>query len=99
MKFLLVAASFLVVLAVVRAARAEEPELVSEIVVRVNNDIITRGDYLNAVKDFHEELLKQAQQSGKSVAEGEAEYERLKGTMLHYLVEDLRLEQKAKQMG
>src|SRR5215813_5609473 len=99
MKFLLVAASFLVVLAVVPTARAQEPELVSEIVVRVNNDIITRADYLNAVKDFHEELLKQAQQSGKSLAEAEAEYERLKGTILDYLIEDLLLEQKAKEMS
>jgi len=99
MKFLLGVASFLVIVAVVPAVRAQEPELVSEIVVRVNNDIITRADYLNAVKDFHEEILKQAQQAGKSAAEAEAEYERLKPTILDYLIEDLLLEQKAKEMS
>src|SRR5215475_2116022 len=99
MKFLLGVASFLVIVAVVPAVRAQEPELVSEIVVRVNNDIITRADYLNAVKDFHEEILKQAQQAGKSAAEAEAEYERLKPTILDYLIEGLLLEQKAKEMS
>ena len=78
-------------------ARAQEPELVSEIVARINNDIITSADYAQALRDFKEELGRQM--SGKSDAEVNAEYERLKPTVLDILIEDLLLEQKAKELN
>src|ERR1044071_2523836 len=80
-------------------ARAQEPELVNEIVARVNNDIITRADYLNALEDFKAEMARQFQQAGKSAAEINAEFEKLKGTVLDILIEDLLLEQKAKELS
>jgi peptidyl-prolyl cis-trans isomerase SurA len=81
------------------AARAQEPELVNEIVARVNNEIITRADYLNALRDFKQELARQMQQQGKSEAEINAEFERLKGTVLDYMIDDMLLEQKAKELN
>jgi parvulin-like peptidyl-prolyl isomerase len=78
-------------------AAAQEPELVSEIVARINNDIITSADYVQALRDFKEELARQM--SGKSDAEINAEYDRLKPTVLDILIEDLLLEQKAKELN
>src|SRR5215471_20547183 len=78
-------------------ASAQEPELVSEIVARINNDIVTSADYAQALRDFKEELGRQMQ--GKSDAEVNAEYERLKPTVLDILIEDLLLEQKAKELN
>src|SRR5215831_15225960 len=65
-------------------ARAQEPELVSEIVARINNDIITSADYAQALRDFKEELARQM--AGKTDAEINAEYERLKPTVLDILI-------------
>jgi peptidyl-prolyl cis-trans isomerase SurA len=79
------------------AGRAQEPELVSEIVAQVNNDIITRADYLQALRDFKEELVRQM--TGKSQADVEAEYNKLKPTVLNLMIEDLLLEQKAKELN
>src|SRR5260370_38473279 len=78
-------------------AAAQEPELVSEIVARINNDIITRADYVNALRDFKEELARQV--TGKSDAEGNAEYDRLKPTVLDIMGEDLLLQQKGKELN
>ena len=80
-------------------AQAQEAELVNEIVARVNNDIVTRVDYLNALRDFKEELTRQLQQAGKSDAEINAEFERQKSTVLDFIIEDLLLEQKAKELN
>jgi len=79
------------------AARAQEPELVSEIVAQVNNDIITRADYLQALRDFKEELARQM--TGKTPTDIEAEYAKLKQTVLNLMIEDLLLEQKAKELN
>lgn len=84
-------------LALSATSRAQEPELINEIVARVNNDIITRADYLNALRDFKEELGRQMQ--GKSEAEITAAYERLRPTVLDYLIDDILLEQKAKELN
>lgn len=97
MKFVLTVLSLTFVLALSTAARAQEPELINEIVVRVNNDIITRADYMNAIEAFKEELKRQLQ--GKSDAEIEAEFERLKSGVLDYMIDDMLLEQKAKELG
>jgi peptidyl-prolyl cis-trans isomerase SurA len=86
-------------LGVASAARAQEPELVNEIVARVNNEIITRADYLKALADFKEELSRQLQQQGKAEADITAEYERLKPTILDMMIDDMLLEQKAKELG
>jgi parvulin-like peptidyl-prolyl isomerase len=99
MKFLYAALSTVVLLAFTAPANAQEPELVSEIVVRVNTDIITRADYLNALRDFKEELTRQMQQQGKSQADIEAEYAKLKPTILDLLIDDLLVEQKAKELS
>jgi peptidyl-prolyl cis-trans isomerase SurA len=85
------------ILALSTTARAQEPELVNEIVARINNDIITLSDYQGAVRAFREELDRQMQ--GKSEAEITAEYNRLKDNILDYMIDDLLLEQKAKELG
>jgi peptidyl-prolyl cis-trans isomerase SurA len=99
MKFRIVVLMFALMLALVSSVRAQEPELINEIVARVNNDIITRADYLNALADFKSELAKQMQQGGKSEAEISAEFDRLKPTVLDLMIEDLLLQQKAKELG
>src|SRR5262249_44335985 len=85
------------VLGLATSARAQEPELVNEIVARVNNDIITRTDYLAAIDAFKDELKHQMQ--NKSQAEIKAEFERLRPTVLNLMIEDMLLEQKAKELG
>lgn len=97
MKFILPLLAAGMVFAFAAPARAQEPELVNEIVARVNNDIITRVDYLNALRDFREELSRQMQ--GKTDAEIDAEFERLKSSVLDYLIDDLLVEQKAKELN
>src|SRR5688572_1984957 len=97
MKLLILALGIGMVLAFATTARAQEPELINEIVARVNNEIITRADYLNALRDFREELGRQM--TGKSEAEINAEYERMKPTVLNYMIDDLLLEQKAKELN
>jgi len=99
MKLVITTLGIALVLALSTTARAQEPELVNEIVARVNNDIITRADYLNALKDFKEELVRQMQGSNKSEADVNAEFERLKSTVLDYMIDDLLLEQKAKELN
>jgi parvulin-like peptidyl-prolyl isomerase len=97
MKFLLMTLAAAFTLALSTPARAQEPGLVNEIVARVNNDIITRADYLSAIEAFKEELKRQMQ--NKSEAEFNAEYERLKSGVLDYMIDDMLLEQKAKELG
>jgi parvulin-like peptidyl-prolyl isomerase len=99
MKFLVKALACAVVLACSTAARAQEPELVNEIVARINNDIITRADYLKALSDFEAEITRQMQKSGKGEAEIKAEFEKRKSTVLDILIENILLEQKAKELG
>ena len=99
MKFFAAVLSLALLLSNVAPARAQEPELVSEIVARVNNEIITRADYLNALQDFKSELARQLQQQGKGEAEINAEFEKRKSSVLDILIENLLLEQKAKELG
>ncbi len=87
------------VAALTSPAQAQEAELINEIVARVNNDIVTRVDYLNALRDFKEELTRQLVQAGKNEAEINAEFERQKPTVLDFIIEDLLLEQKAKELN
>src|SRR5919206_280908 len=97
MRFVVTTLAMALVLGLATTARAQEPELVNEIVARVNNDIITRTDYLAAIEAFKEELRRQMQ--GKSEAEINAEFEKLRPTVLDMMIEDLLLEQKAKELG
>lgn len=97
MKFIILILAIGVVLGLAGPARAQEPELVNQIVARVNNDIITHLDYMNALRDFREELTRQMQ--GKSEAEVNAEYERLKSSVLDFMIDDLLVEQKAKELN
>lgn len=97
MKFIVLILTVGVIFALTAPARAQEPELVNEIVARVNNDIITRVDYLNALRDFREELGRQMQ--GKTEAEIDAEFERLKSSVLDFMIDDLLVEQKAKELS
>lgn len=99
MKFITTILGIGMVFALASTARAQEPELINEIVARVNSDIITRADYLRALDDFKDELTRQMRQAGKSEAEVNAEYERLKSTVLDYLVDDLLIEQKARELS
>jgi parvulin-like peptidyl-prolyl isomerase len=97
MKFILTTLAMAFLLTLSTSARAQEPELVNEIVAHVNGDIITRSDYLSAMDAFKEELKRQMQ--GKSDAEIMAEFERLKSNVLDYMIDDMLLEQKAKELG
>jgi peptidyl-prolyl cis-trans isomerase SurA len=99
MKFIVSILAIGLVFALTSSAQAQEAELINEIVARVNNDIVTRVDYLNALRDFKEELTRQLQQAGKSEAEINAEYERQKAGVLDFIIEDLLLEQKAKELN
>src|SRR5215211_4365735 len=95
MKFAIKLLAFAFIAALSTSARAQEPTLVTEIVARINNDIITSADYNEALRAFREELTRQLTQQNKSQADIDSEYERLKSTVLDYLIEDLLLEQKA----
>jgi peptidyl-prolyl cis-trans isomerase SurA len=99
MKYIKTVFLFIFALTFASAARAQEPELVSEIVARINNDIITRADYLEAVRAFREELAQQMRQQGKSDTDIDAEFEKQKDKILDYMIEDLLLEQKARELG
>lgn len=97
MKSMVLAAVATVALA--STSLAQQPELITQIVARVNNDIITHADYVRAVNDFREQLERELKERGKSDAEIAAEFEKLKPTILNYLIDDMLLEQKAKEMG
>ena len=99
MKYFTAISAAALALTFVGSAAAQEPDLVNEIVARVNNDIITLGDYNAALLDFKAEIGRQMQQAGKTEADINAEFERLKGTVLDILIENLLLEQKAKELG
>jgi parvulin-like peptidyl-prolyl isomerase len=99
MKFFIRALAFAVAIACSATARAQEPELINEIVARINNDIITRADYMTALNDFKAELARQMQQQGKGEAEINAEFEKRKSSVLDIMIENLLLEQKAKELG
>ena len=99
MRFWTTCLSMIVALIAAVAALGQEPVLVNGIAARVNNDIITRGDYVNAIRDFKEELTRQMQQQGKNQAEIDAEFEKLRSTVMDLLIEDLLLEQRAKEVG
>ncbi|HEY7914068.1 MAG TPA: SurA N-terminal domain-containing protein, partial [Blastocatellia bacterium] len=99
MKYIKTVFLFIFALTFASAARAQEPELVSEIVARINNDIITRADYLEAVRAFRDELAQQMRQQGKSDTDIDAEFEKQKDKILDYMIEDLLLEQKARELG
>lgn len=99
MKYLIMCLVFVTVLTLSSTAKAQEPELITEIVARVNNDIITRADYLKAVNDFKDEIYRQFKEAGKSEAEAEAEFQKVKGSVLDLIIENLLLEQKAKEIG
>ena len=98
MRFSTIRLSLIIALLSVAAA-AQEPVHVNGIAARVNNDIITRADYVTAIRDFKEELGRQMQQQGKSQAEIDAEFEKLRPTVMDLLIEDLLLEQRAKESG
>lgn len=98
MKFITVILTASLLLAGV-TARAQEPELINGIVARVNNDIITIADYNGALRDFREELTRQMKAANKSDSEIDAEFEKQKGNVLEYMIDDLLLEQKAKELN
>lgn len=97
MKFIITILAISFVLALTPRARAQEPELLNEIVARVNNDIITLTDYNNALRDFREQLTREM--AGKPQAQIDAEYERMKPTILDFMIENILLEQKAKELN
>ena len=97
MKLIIVILVLGVVFALAGPARAQEPELINEIVARVNSDIITRADYMGALRDFKEQLTREM--SGKPQSQIDAEFERMKPTILDYMIENLLLEQKAKELN
>jgi parvulin-like peptidyl-prolyl isomerase len=99
MKYLIASLLFLGLFIAPNAARAQEPELVTEIVARINNDIITLADYQGAVEEFKAQLAKELEAQGKSKAEIAAEFEKLKPTILDLLIENILIEQKAKELG
>ncbi|MEW6212060.1 MAG: SurA N-terminal domain-containing protein [Acidobacteriota bacterium] len=97
MKFALKAVTVLLVVSAFTAA--QEPELVNEIVARVNNEIITRADYLAALQELRASVARDLGQQGKNAAQIEEEYNRLKESILDLMIDNLLLEQKAKELG
>ena len=97
MKFLIMVLAIGIMFAATASARAQEPTLINEIVARVNSDIITKADYDNALRDFKEQLTREM--AGKTEAQIEAEFARMKPTILDYMIENLLLEQKAKELN
>jgi len=97
MKFIITIAAIGLLLVSSPFTGAQEPELINEIVARVNSDIITRADYFNALKDLKEQLTREM--AGKSEAQIDAEYEKIKPTVLDYMIENILLEQKAKELN
>ena len=97
MKFIITILAIASVLAIAATARAQEPELINGIVARVNSDIITIADYMNALRDFKEQLVREM--AGKPETQINAEYERMKPTVLDYMIENVLLEQKAKELN
>ena len=97
MKFIITILATGLVLASAASARAQEPELINEIVARVNSDIITRADYMNALRDLKEQLTREM--AGKPEDQINAEFERMKPTVLDYMIENILLEQKAKELN
>jgi peptidyl-prolyl cis-trans isomerase SurA len=99
MKFFVKTIALTIILALSTAVLAQEPELVNEIAVRINNDIITRADYLAALADLKGGLTRQMQGQGKSQAEIDAEFEKVKPTVLDAMIDEILLQQKAKEFG
>jgi peptidyl-prolyl cis-trans isomerase SurA len=97
MKFIITILAIGSVLALATPARAQDPELINGIVARVNSDIITLADYFNALRGFREQLVREM--AGKPEAQVNAEYERMKPTVLDYMIENVLLEQKAKELN
>jgi peptidyl-prolyl cis-trans isomerase SurA len=97
MKFIITILAIGFAFALAAPARAQEPDLVNAIVARVNNDIITLTDYQNALRDFREQLVREM--AGKPQAQIDAEYDRMKPTILDFMIENLLLEQKAKELN
>ncbi len=80
-------------------ALAQEPELVNEIVARVNNAIITRADYLAALQELKADVVRQLQQQGGNASQVEEEFNKLKPNVLDLMIDNMLLEQKAKEIG
>lgn len=97
MKFITTILATGFVLALAASVRAQDPELINEIVARVNSDIITLSDYNSALRDFREQLTREM--AGKPEDQINAEYERMKPTVLDYMIENILLEQKAKELN
>jgi len=99
MKFLAKTVALALALALSSAALAQEPELINEIAVRINNDIITRADYMAALADFRSGLERQMQAQGKGKAEIDAEFDKVKPSILDAMIDEILLQQKAKEFG
>ncbi|HXG64401.1 MAG TPA: SurA N-terminal domain-containing protein [Blastocatellia bacterium] len=91
--------ALLLLLVPVATVQGQKPESVCEVVARVNNDVITRSDYLTALQEFQEEITRQMRGQGKSETEIKTEFERLKSTVLDALIDDLLLDQRVKELG
>jgi hypothetical protein len=79
------------------AALAQEPAVSNEILVQVNDDVITRAHYLTALEDFKAELRHRMQ--GRSDAEIDAELEKQRSGVLDNLIDVMLLVQRAKELG
>jgi len=89
--------SLVLVLASAMSARAQDTGALDEIIVQVNGGIIMRSAYQAALSVLREELANDMK--GKSDAEIEAEYEKQKPLVLDQMIEDLLLEQRARDLG
>lgn len=85
--------------ALTSTAFAQQGELVTEIVARINNDIITLADYQKAVNDFVAQITEELKQQKKTDAEIQAEIEKQRPKVLDYIIDDMLFEQKAKELG
>lgn len=84
-------------IACVSSALAQDREPINEIVARVNGAIITRAEYVSALRDYKESV--EREMPGKSVDQINAEFEKTKSQILDHLIENILLEQKAKELN
>lgn len=73
-----------------------QQQLPCEFLARVNDEIIARADYEEALRDFRGDLNELVRTGRKTHAEIEAELESAKPTVLDSMIEDLLLDQMAR---
>lgn len=76
-------------------ALAQEPQLVEEVVARVNSEVITRSQYLQALADAERDV----RETVKDKAEADKAWAEFRPQVLDSMIDDILLVQKGQEMG